>query len=94
MPTLEVILVRLFESPNTVFFTKLAAPWSSLSDASLLKSINTHLSDANAEFASTVLDDTMPRFVEDIGYPRTDVGEQPNRIPQEVGRSENTVDLP
>jgi len=92
LPTLLVNFVRLSEKPNTVFFTKLAAPCGVLG-CEVIVHRDTYFGDANPKFPVTMDDHTVERFIEDIRDTRTDVREQPDGVANEIRRPENTVEL-
>lgn len=94
LPTLLVNFVKLSEKPNTVFFTKLAAPCVFVrSSSSHAAKVLNYFGNTDAKFSVPVDDNTVEWFIEDVSDPGTDVSKQPNRVSDEICRSDDTVKL-
>lgn len=93
LPTLLVNLVTLSERPNTVFFTKLAAPWGTVR-ASKKGNRKLYLGNTDAQFFIPMHDNTVIWGVKDICDPRANVREQANWISYEISRAQDAIELP
>jgi hypothetical protein len=93
LPTLLVNFVMLSESPKTVFLTKLAAPWTEFRQIMDPEVTLLYLCDADTELCVSMHYRTIQWFIKKIGDSRTDVGEEPNRIANEIGRPQYPIEL-
>ena len=82
-PTLLVNLVTLSLTPNTVFFTKLAAPCYKLRQVCATQE-RTNLCYSNTQLSVTMHYHPLERFIENIGHTRTDISEKSNRVTDEI----------
>ena len=92
LPTLLVNFVKLSEKPKTVFLTKLAAPWECVSEAnSRCQPTWPYLCDTNPDIFVAMHDHSVERLIEDIRDSGADIGEETNRVSNEVCRTEDPV---
>jgi hypothetical protein len=84
LPTLLVNFVTLSEKPNTVFFTKLAAPYTTIRLLGKKTGTSSYFRNSYTKLLVAVHHSTIERFIKDICHSGTDVCEETYWISNEI----------